>query len=313
MIKLDEHFYRKIWLPDIFIRNEKRANFHEVTIPNRLMRLYSNGAVWYVTKITATLDCYMDLTNYPLDVQKCPLSLESFGNTMDVLTFKWMDNAVEKDENLRLPEYTLTSFDFQDCSRVYAAGAFPCLNVDFFLDRNREYFVMQVYLPSVLIVIMSWVGFWISIDASPARVSIGLLTVLTITTQATASRASQPKVSYIKAIDVWLAMCLVFVFASLLEYSLVNTFSRRQVPKPVRNRAQGIFCNSNSEKKKMCDDLQPHVEAAPEKEEVPDPQGREKAKRVDTVSRILFPFSFILFCFVYGLYYVVFARSSFSV
>ena len=35
----------------------------------------------------------------------------------------------------------------------------------------------------MLVVILSWVSFWIDIDAVPARITLGLLTVLTMTTQ----------------------------------------------------------------------------------------------------------------------------------
>jgi len=39
-----------VWIPDTFLRNEKDAKFHRVSVMNRLLRLSSNGDLWYVTK-----------------------------------------------------------------------------------------------------------------------------------------------------------------------------------------------------------------------------------------------------------------------
>nr|XP_057947642.1 glycine receptor subunit alpha-3 isoform X3 [Doryrhamphus excisus] len=60
-----------------------------------------------------------------------------------------------------------------------------------------------------------------------ARVALGITTVLTMTTQSSGSRTSLPKVSYVKAIDIWMAVCLLFVFSALLEYAAVNFVSRQ--------------------------------------------------------------------------------------
>ena len=50
----------------------------------------------------------------------------------------------------------------------------------------------------------------------------GITTVLTMTTISNGVRSSLPRISYIKAIDIYLVMCFVFVFAALLEYAAVN-------------------------------------------------------------------------------------------
>lgn len=112
---------------------------------------------------------------------------------------------------------------------THLVGAFPCLEIRFVLRRDIGYFLIQVYVPSILIVILSWVSFWINVDAIPARVSLGLLTVLTMTTQSTGANSNLPRVSYIKAIDVWMITCLVFVFTALVEFAFVNVISRKGV------------------------------------------------------------------------------------
>lgn len=126
----------------------------------------------------------------------------------------------------------------QQCSfSGYPPGAYSCLRGGFVISRNLGFFLIQFYIPSVLLVILSWVSFWISVDAVVARVNIGLLTVLTLTTQSTGSSGQLPRVSYIKAIDVWMSTCLVFAFASLIEFALVNVWSRREARRARTRRA----------------------------------------------------------------------------
>lgn len=96
------------------------------------------------------------------------------------------------------------------------------------MERQIGYYMIQLYIPSILIVSLSWVSFWLTIEAVPARISLGILTVLTMTTQKSSAGVSLPRVSYVKAIDVWMAICMIFVFSALLEFALVNVLSRRE-------------------------------------------------------------------------------------
>ena len=64
-----------------------------------------------------------------------------------------------------------------------------------------------------------------TLQVAPPRklmVRIGITTILTMTTISTAMRSSLPRISYIKAIDIYLVVCFVFVFTALLEYAAVN-------------------------------------------------------------------------------------------
>ncbi|XP_061753036.1 glycine receptor, alpha 4b isoform X2 [Nerophis ophidion] len=228
-LDLDPSMLDSIWKPDLFFANEKGANFHEVTTDNKLLRIFQNGNVLYSIRLTLTLSCPMDLKNFPMDSQTCIMQLESFGYTMNDLIFEWLDvGAVQVADDLVLPQFVLKEEKgLGYCTKHYNTGKFTCIEVKFYLERQMGYYLIQMYIPSLLTVILSWVSFWINMDAAPARVGLGITTVLTMTTQSSGSRASLPKVSYVKAIDIWMAVCLLFVFAALLEYAAVNFVSRQ--------------------------------------------------------------------------------------
>uniref|UniRef100_A0A3Q1AYY2 Glycine receptor, alpha 4b n=1 Tax=Amphiprion ocellaris TaxID=80972 RepID=A0A3Q1AYY2_AMPOC len=327
-LDLDPSMLDSIWKPDLFFANEKGANFHEVTTDNKLLRIFQNGNVLYSIRLTLTLSCPMDLKNFPMDSQTCTMQLESFGYTMNDLIFEWLDvGAVQVADDLMLPQFVLKEEKgLGYCTKHYNTGKFTCIEVKFYLERQMGYYLIQMYIPSLLTVILSWVSFWINMDAAPARVGLGITTVLTMTTQSSGSRASLPKVSYVKAIDIWMAVCLLFVFAALLEYAAVNFVSRqhkeffrlrKKLKEQQRQRAeeelaqQGFLFQSYG--LALSTGSAPEMDATPVFADLPPGLGFydirrrfvDRAKRIDTISRAVFPMSFLMFNVLYWLTYKV--------
>lgn len=66
-----------------------------------------------------------------------------------------------------------------------------------------------------------------------------------MTTISTGVRSSLPRISYVKAIDIYLVMCFVFVFAALLEYAAVNyTYWGARAKKKVKQKKGDDFTPS---------------------------------------------------------------------
>ena len=64
-------------------------------------------------------------------------------------------------------------------------------------------------------------SFWIDERSVPARVSLGITTVLAITTLLFGVQSSMPKVGHVKAIDMYLLGNFLFVFGALVEYAII--------------------------------------------------------------------------------------------
>uniref|UniRef100_A0A452T0F5 Glycine receptor alpha 4 (pseudogene) n=1 Tax=Ursus maritimus TaxID=29073 RepID=A0A452T0F5_URSMA len=313
-LDLDPSMLDSIWKPDLFFANEKGANFHEVTTDNKLLRIFKNGNVLYSIRLTLILSCPMDLKNFPMDIQTCTMQLESF----------------QVAEGLTLPQFILRDEkDLGYCTKHYNTGKFTCIEVKFHLERQMGYYLIQMYIPSLLIVILSWVSFWINMDAAPARVGLGITTVLTMTTQSSGSRASLPKVSYVKAIDIWMAVCLLFVFAALLEYAAVNFVSRQhkefirlrrrqrrqRMEEDIIRESRFYFRGYGLGHCLQARDGGPMEGSGIYTPQPPAPLLREgetlrklyvdQAKRIDTISRAVFPFTFLIFNVFYWVVYKV--------
>eukprot|EP00058_Branchiostoma_floridae_P015481 XP_002600969.1 hypothetical protein BRAFLDRAFT_79167 [Branchiostoma floridae] len=251
-LTLDGRVAESIWVPDTYFLNDKESYLHGVTVKNRMLRLHHDGSVLYGLRITTTAACQMNLRRYPLDEQNCTLEIESYGYTTDDLEFHWKDgkDAVIGWDQIELPQFDIVDYNVEQKVIQFSTGAYPRLSLSFRLKRNIGYFMLQTYMPSVLIVILSWVSFWINPEATAARVALGITTVLTVTTINTSVRASLPKISYVKAIDLYLMGCFVFVFAALIEYAVVNY--KYFGSKPKRGEIQLASTSSPSPPARRC-------------------------------------------------------------
>ncbi|XP_053214290.1 glutamate-gated chloride channel-like [Panonychus citri] len=305
----------RIWKPDLFFSNEKEGHFHTIIMPNVLLRIYPDGSVLYSIRISLLLACPMDLKYYPLDEQECYMRMASYGYTTDDLVFRWKDgDPVQITSNLHLPRFALQKVKTAYCTSRTNTGEYSCLKV--FLDFKREfsYYLIQIYMPCCMLVIVSWVSFWLDPNAIPARVSLGVTTLLTMATQISGINASLPPVSYIKAIDVWTGVCLAFVFGALLEFALVNYASRSDAHRAAREFNGMRYQRRWDKDGNVISDetsyaLRPLVI-----------KGNEysnknifsrwwskfptRSKRIDVVSRIFFPLMFCLFNVVYWVTYL---------
>ncbi|XP_052390809.1 gamma-aminobutyric acid receptor subunit rho-1-like isoform X1 [Carassius gibelio] len=227
----DGRLVKKIWVPDIFFVHSKRSFIHDTTTENVMLRVHPDGKVLYSLRVTVTAMCNMDLSHFPLDTQTCSLEIESYAYTDDDLMLYWKrgNKSLQTDEKISLSQFLIQEFHTTTKLAFYSStGWYNRLYINFTLRRHIFFFLLQTYFPATLMVMLSWVSFWIDRRAVPARVPLGITTVLTMSTIITGVNASMPRVSYIKAVDIYLWVSFVFVFLSVIEYAAVNYLSTLQ-------------------------------------------------------------------------------------
>jgi len=84
---------------------------------------------------------------------------------------------------------------------------------------------------------LQWISFWIAPEAAPARVTLGVTSLLTLSTQHAKSQAGLPPVSYLKAVDLFMSVCTMYVRLYLPNQSRITLLISKRVlylcPRPV--------------------------------------------------------------------------------
>merc|ERR1719510_1772202 len=272
----------------------------------------------------------MDLALFPLDEQTCHLYIASYGWTKSDLVYSWYEmGPVQIPGNLSLPGgFKLGGYGNQYCDVITATGEYSCLQVDLMFARQLSFFIVTVYIPCSMTVSVSWLSFWLDHKAVPARVALGVTTLLAMSTTQASIQNSLPPVAYTKAIDVWSGVCVFFVFSALLEYALVNYASRsdaqRAAKQKERKEKELELCAFNAEQieeSHHTHSLDPLLRRMDGAQNIPltsiipnnSPTSRIKfwiknykftAKKIDVLSRVCFPGSFFTFTFFYWTYFL---------
>ncbi|KAJ6668093.1 hypothetical protein lerEdw1_016416 [Lerista edwardsae] len=335
VLRLNNLMASKIWTPDTFFHNGKKSVAHNMTMPNKLLRITEDGTLLYTMRLTVRAECPMHLEDFPMDAHACPLKFGSYAYTKSEVMYEWTReparSVVVAEDGSRLNQYDLMGQTVDSDIVQSSTGEYVVMTTHFHLKRKIGYFVIQTYLPCIMTVILSQVSFWLNRESVPARTVFGVTTVLTMTTLSISARNSLPKVAYATAMDWFIAVCYAFVFSALIEFATVNYFTKRgyawdgksvvpQKPKKVKDPL--IMKNNSFTAPATATSFTPNIARDPglatiaksatiePKDVKPETKPPEPKKtfnsvsKIDRLSRIAFPLLFGIFNLVYWATYL---------
>ncbi|CAP22385.2 Protein CBG01074 [Caenorhabditis briggsae] len=265
--------------------------------------------------------CDLSFELFPLDIQECHLIYESFNYNNLEVKMRWNEktqNPVYTTAKIRLPDFELIKIETTRVVAPYAAGMWDELHAKFVFERRFIWYFMQAFLPTYPAIFISWISFSLGTQAMPARTMLGVNALLALIFQFGNIMKNLPRVSYVKAIDVWMLVSMTFIFCSLLELAIVGykTKNEEKNEKKRKNR-------------KLGKNLELNLEDSPigfgqkfEKRIMLLPENRRYGKfeklnfqtifknvwnwspeKIDRISTILFPACFAIFNITYWSYY----------
>ena len=239
----------EVWNPQIILAN--REGRISKSLPEDV-KVYPDGTVSYQQRYTGKLSQPLKLAKFPLDQHTFTIRFISAGYRDDELEF--LPDTAKYDraliggsmaQEVSLPDWELLGYEtlalpYKPIREIRQAG----FVFRFEAKRYANYFFLQILLPMVLVVVMSWAAFWLQGDLVGVRIGISTSAILTLIAHRFVLANRLPRLPYMTSIDYVTVGSTFLVFLSLLGVvvtSYLTAINRNQTAKRIDLWARGVF------------------------------------------------------------------------
>ncbi|XP_071542888.1 uncharacterized protein [Panulirus ornatus] len=177
-------------------------------------------------KYSTTFVCDFNLVLYPFDEQYCDMHLRMISASKSYLRFEEEATSAVYGGSELLLEYQLKQPEIlYDVGQEYSE-----MRVRIPLQRRAGYAILNIYTPSLILLVISYVSLFFRPHIFEVRVMTTLTSLLVMATLFTQVSASLPKTSYFKMVDVWLLFCIVMSFLIIIFHAIIDNSLGDAIP-----------------------------------------------------------------------------------
>jgi hypothetical protein len=224
----------QIWTPRVAIANETSSVSRK--FPDSV-EVEPDGTVIYRQRYAGSFTQPLRLQSFPFDRQAFHFHMVAIRYRPNEVVFvpdeNWVRDGLQQaagiSPSITLPDWTVEKWDAK--ARVYAMTPgmqYSGYAFEFTASRNVAYYIWKVILPLVLIVMMSWVVFWIDPATSNSQISVAVTSMLTLIAYRFAVDSQLPRLPYMTRLDLFFLVSTLLVFFSLIEVLITTILENKQ-------------------------------------------------------------------------------------
>jgi hypothetical protein len=219
-----------IWRPQLVIINEVEPH----RIDETSLQVAPDGLVSYVERFDALLTSTFHLKAFPFDTQKLEVIVHPFTSQQQSVAFipsqlpVWTATEFNTYSSLETWQFKSLTFNLSMAASQFGRHAISEARFEITVGRRYGFYLWKVFLPLLLMVIMSWSVFWFDPPEASSQVTIAVTTILTIIAFALAISLTLPRVPYLTFADGFFLTCYVFAFITMVEVTVVHITYRNE-------------------------------------------------------------------------------------
>jgi len=230
----------EIWHPRVQILNQQRL----VNTFPQSAEIHPDGEVIYRQRVWGSFSQPLELSEFPFDTQRLEITLANLSFGSQKIRLKPSpDSGVS--ENLSIPDWEIMQWDFaaEDLRLDNESSLTPGMVFSLEAKRYTNYFRFKVILPLILIVMMSWLVFWIDPSLISSQISVAVTAMLTMIAYRFALAGMLPRLSFLTTLDFFVMASTIMVFLSMVEVvytAYLSTDNRLEKARVIDRKARWI-------------------------------------------------------------------------
>ncbi len=210
-----EFINTKIWFPTIEIMNVQG----EIEKPGISIEIHPDGTIIYDERFFGTFSTYMNFRNFPFDTQNFKVRVEAFSYDNNYLVFTNPTLFFETESNSFVEKWNITGKTAEISAHPYPENYpenphYSRAEFEIKAKRLTGYYLWQVLFPLFIIIMASFVIFWIRDFGT--QIGIGFTLMLTVVAFNFYSASILPELPYQTFIETIIIVGYVFIFLGIL-------------------------------------------------------------------------------------------------
>lgn len=194
---------------------------------SQIITVKPDGKVDYIERFSAVLSLPdLDLRRYPLDIQKFSIVIDSMSPDDYVVFSDW--NKSNINAQLGNEEWNILKF-YTNVSEVYVPQANYMnsrFSFNFLIKRHIDYYIFRIFIPILLIIVLTWLTFFLHKDYIKRIEIVGANLLLFIAYNFTIA-SDLPKLGYLTFLDriiisTFVMTAVIFAYNVYLRWLSMN-------------------------------------------------------------------------------------------
>jgi Neurotransmitter-gated ion-channel transmembrane region/Neurotransmitter-gated ion-channel ligand binding domain len=206
------------------------------TVDLRQLDLYvrPDGRVYMIESFDAKLATELDLRRFPFDTEYLPVYVTPLDGDIDRIALVPDQARSQLATTLfaGLAQWRMQGLRMRGYRDNYLGDTAHGVVFSLQVQRNSGAYVWKFIVPLSLIVVVSWIGFWLSPnDFKPKDLlGTGVSTLLIVVAFTLSLTTVLPRTSYVTYIDVFLLICFLLVIAAIAATAVIQVLEVENEP-----------------------------------------------------------------------------------